>query len=101
MAFSFGNTVSAQKFTKVKGKVLDAQTKEPLPFVNISFLGTNVGMTTDFDGFYNLQSKWASDTLQVSYIGYDTQKIPLTQGEAQVINVALKESGGLFLETVT
>ena len=101
LAFLFSNTLTAQKFTKVRGKVLDAQTKEPLPFVNIAFLGTNVGMTTDFDGFYNLQSRFASDTLLVSYIGYDNQKIPIVQGEGQVVNVLLKESGGLLLETVT
>ncbi len=101
IALAFNNTLIAQKFTKVKGKVLDAQTGEPLPFVNIAFLGTNVGMTTDFDGFYNIQSKWASDTLLISYIGYDNQKIPVLKGQSQVIDVRLKESGGLLLNTVT
>ncbi len=96
----FSDSLSAQKFTKVKGKVIDANTKEPLPFVNIAFAGTNVGMTTDFNGFYNIQSKWASDTLLVSYIGYDTQRIPIKKGESQTINVNLQETGTL-LQTVT
>ncbi len=96
----FSTNLSAQKFTKVKGKVVDANTKEPLPFVNIAFKGTNVGMTTDFNGVFNMESKWASDTLQVSYVGYDTKNIPVIMGQNQTINVELQETG-TTLETVT
>jgi len=100
VAFCFSNNATAQKFTKVKGKVIDANTKEPLPFVNISFAGTSVGMTTDFNGFFNLQSKWASDTLLVSFIGYDSQKIPIIKEDNQVVNVELQEAG-IMLATAT
>jgi hypothetical protein len=98
--FGLSGTLSAQKFTRVKGKVFDANSKEPLPFVNIAFKGTNVGMTTDFNGSFNLESKWASDTLQVSYVGYDTEYIPVIMGKTQTIDVELKETG-TTLETVT
>ncbi len=97
---SFGNTAMAQKFTKVKGKVLDANTKEPLPFVNISFAGTNVGVTTDFNGVYSIESRWASDTLQISYIGYKTKKILVIKDKNQTIDVELEEEG-ILLATAT
>ena len=34
----------------VKGKIVDAQTNEPLPFVNIAVLGTQTGTASDLDG---------------------------------------------------
>jgi hypothetical protein len=37
------------QYTKVIGKVVDASTMEPLPFVNVYLSGTPVGTTTGFD----------------------------------------------------
>ena len=37
---------------KITGKVIDAKTKEPLPFVNVVILETNYGAATDVDGNY-------------------------------------------------
>ena len=34
--------VTAQKLTHIKGTVIDAKTKEPLPYVNIVFEGKNI-----------------------------------------------------------
>ena len=63
----------AQKVTKVSGKVIDANTKELLPFVNVSFKGTNVGASTDIDGEFEISTRFPSDTLVASYIGYEDQ----------------------------
>lgn len=86
-SFSF---LHAQKITKVKGRVIDADTKETLPFVNIGSLGTTVGTSTDFDGNYELESQWMTDKLIVSYVGYDTDTIDIVLGKRQTINVELK-----------
>ena len=43
--------------TRVKGKVTDAKTGEVLPLVNVFFTGTTIGMTTDFDGEYYLETR--------------------------------------------
>ena len=37
---------------KLTGKATDAKTKEALPFVNVTLLGTNLGAATDIDGNY-------------------------------------------------
>lgn len=42
---------------RVKGKVTDAKTGEVLPLVNVFFTGTTIGMTTDFDGEYYLETR--------------------------------------------
>jgi hypothetical protein len=37
---------------KISGRVLDSQTKEPLPFANVVIMGTNLGAATNLDGEY-------------------------------------------------
>ena len=79
----------AQKMTIVKGLVIDADTKETLPLVNIAFVGTAIGTTSELDGTYVLESKWASDSIQISYVGYETQTIAIQAGVRQEVNVSL------------
>ncbi len=79
----------SQKMTVVKGSVIDAETKEALIFVNVAFVGTNIGTDTDFDGNFELESKFASDSIQVSYVGYQTQTIAIEKGSRQTLNVVL------------
>ncbi|MBL4586666.1 MAG: carboxypeptidase-like regulatory domain-containing protein [Flavobacteriales bacterium] len=95
---SFG--VFAQEKTKVKGVITDAQTGEPLPFVNVAFVGKNVGTTTDFNGKFLLDTKWGSDKIQASFMGYQLMEKPVLQGASQTINFALK-SKHIKLEEVT
>lgn len=43
----------AQRAT-LKGKIVDAVSNEPLPFVNVIVSGTTIGTTTDLDGNFTL-----------------------------------------------
>jgi len=82
--------VSAQKMTRVYGKVVDAQTKEPLPFVTIFFVGKNIGVTTDYNGEYEIETQWASNKLGASYLGYkDAFKI-IVKGKSQRVDFNLQ-----------
>lgn len=65
-----------QEVTKgcLKGTVIDAKTKEPLPFVNV-FLKQDdkmvKGATTDFDGMFTIKPVPAGEyTFEVSFVGY-------------------------------
>lgn len=80
----------AQKITQVRGKVIDARTKEPLPFVNIVFEGKNIGTTTDFNGRYSLSTQWASSKLMASFIGYEKQTKTIITEKHNVINYELE-----------
>ncbi len=88
-----------QKLTKVKGTVIDAETKEPLPFVNVFFEGASVGTTTDFDGKYSMSSQWATDKITASYVGYEDVTHPVELGKNQTIDFELS-SGSTTLATV-
>ena len=83
-----------QQMRTIKGKVTDAKTGDPLPFVNISTMidGTLTGTNTDFDGLYSLEVPNTTVTLTFSYVGYQKQEIVVKPTEHEV-NVALKDDG--------
>lgn len=98
--FINGNSIVAQKTTTIKGVVRDAKTKQPLPFVDVVLKGTYVGVSTDLDGQYLIKTKNPSDTIQVSFLGYQTIERPINQEERQVLDFYLEEEG-YQLESVT
>jgi TonB-dependent starch-binding outer membrane protein SusC len=59
----------------VRGQVVDAQTGEALPGVNILIQGTSTGTATNIDGEFELQVPSLESVLVVSYIGYQTQEV--------------------------
>ncbi len=81
---------SGQK-TTVTGMVTDAIFKEPIPFVNVYFNKTKVGTITDIDGRFALSSYYGSDTVVISFIGYESKKVKISKDDKQNINITLNE----------
>lgn len=92
-------SLNAQKVTRIRGKVFDAQTGEALPFVDVGLKGTNVGVSTDLDGNYNIETRFPSDTVFASFLGYETQYFPITLDKTNKITFRL-QSESLKIETV-
>ena len=65
--------------TEITGSVIDANTKEALPGVNIHINHSTVGTTTFADGRFKLTASHPNDSLIVSFIGYTTQVLPAKQ----------------------
>ncbi|MBT1711629.1 carboxypeptidase-like regulatory domain-containing protein [Fulvivirgaceae bacterium PWU5] len=86
--------------TIVRGVVTDADTKEPLPFVNIVFKGTTIGSTTDIDGRYTVTTNTTNEELHFSFLGYKTVIRKVKVGETQDLNVRLTADAQV-LEEVT
>lgn len=61
----------------VTGTVTDATTGEALPGVNITLQGTDQGTATNPDGMYELSVPSLSDTLVFSFVGYQSQTVPI------------------------
>lgn len=89
--FSLLQQAAHAQETVVRGKVTDANSGDPVPFVNVVFLGTTIGTTTDFDGHYELSTNTPGDTVAVSYIGYKLRKKAIEKGKTQVLNFQLEE----------
>jgi len=64
-----GITSYSQSYT-ITGKVFDAESKEPLPFVPVLIKGTTIGGTTDFDGNYSITTTKLGDSIVATYVGY-------------------------------
>jgi hypothetical protein len=61
----------------LKGRVTDAMSNEPLPFVNVIVTGTNLGATTDIDGNFKLEGLTPGFVrLQASFVGYHVTLSP-------------------------
>lgn len=60
---------------KVVGTVIDGEFNEPMPFANIIVKGTTIGVSSDFDGKYELELEEGTYTLVFSFVGYNTKEI--------------------------
>jgi len=71
---------SFMTFAQISGKVVDVDSKDPLPGATIVVKGTNDGVVTDFDGNFTIDSATAGNTLVISYLGYLTQEVTAKEG---------------------
>jgi TonB-linked SusC/RagA family outer membrane protein len=65
----------AQEGITVSGTVVDAQTQEPLPGVNILEKGTSNGTMTNFDGEYSIEVSGPNAVLVYSFVGFRTLEV--------------------------
>ena len=71
----------------VKGTVISGSDNEPLIGASVMVEGARNGAVTDLDGNFTITAK-NGQTLEVSYLGFITQKVKVT---GSVINVTLNE----------
>ncbi len=93
-----GGSLYAQQGTTVNGTILDAETQEPLPGVNVVEKGTSNGSVSDFDGNYSINLTTDNAVLVFSSIGFASQEINV-DGQSS-INVVLEEDAEALSEVV-
>jgi hypothetical protein len=76
-----------QEIVTIKGKVVDADTKNPLVFASVAVMETNVAIVTNIDGEFTLKISETSSSknVEVTYLGYKNKIIPISD---------LKNNGG-------
>lgn len=72
-----------QTTTAVQGRVRDAETNEPIPFVQIVFEGTTIGTETDMDGRFSISNTQGLTKLQFRMMGYEAQTFKAVQGKTK------------------
>src|SRR5690606_19794909 len=75
----------------VTGTVLDPETNEPLPGVNVIEAGTTNGVSTDFDGYFNIVTKAKEAKIVISYVSYLTQEFTVSES-TDLGNIVLSPS---------
>lgn len=88
----------------LQGRIIDALTKEPLPFVNIGVLKKELGTVSNEDGFFFLEvpDVFAKETLRFSMIGFDERDFQVADLEAILLsnNTLVLAEQTTFLEEV-
>ena len=69
----YTSNVNAQNKT-ISGYIYDEDTKELLAFVNILTSDGHFGTSTDIDGKFNMTIPNSSDSLVLSYVGYEKKR---------------------------
>ena len=85
-----------QKDFLVTGIVKD-ENGEPIIGANIQVVGKSAGTITDMNGRFSISAS-ANSTLQITYIGYQTQTVNI--GEQRNINIILQEDNAQLDEVV-
>jgi hypothetical protein len=98
----FSLSATAQQYKTVAGKITDAQTGEPVPYVTVFVKipnRANLATSTNFDGLYRFNVPANTDTIYVSYVSYLPSKktIPHTV-ESLHINFQLSADNRLLNE---
>ncbi len=110
--FFLYNLAYAQVIT-IAGTIVDTHTKEPISFASVSFNQLGNGKVTDSAGkfTFNIKLKAKKDTLTISFIGYQTLQVEITDSlndkplllemqrgkTGNEVTVRTKVSKGLFL----
>ncbi|MBP5228529.1 MAG: carboxypeptidase-like regulatory domain-containing protein [Bacteroidales bacterium] len=83
--------------TKIKGRVTDSETGEGLPFASVYFPGTSIGVSTDLDGYYTLETRDLTvELLRVEMMGYDFSEKKIKPGVFNQTDFVLKAQTNLL-----
>jgi len=82
--------VAAQ--TVVSGVVTDRKTGRPLPHVSVLAEGGEIHTVTNEDGFFTLKSARLPKYVQLTHIGYKTQRHTLDEGPTENLRLAMTAS---------
>jgi len=78
----------------ITGIIKDSHSEERIPFASISFKNSTIGKLSDSSGsFYFNLTKWPSDTLQITCVGYQPLLIILDKNKDLIETEIIMERG--------
>ncbi len=81
--FSVSAICFSQDVNVIAAKIVDANTNEPVEFVNVGFVDKGIGTISNENGEFSLLYKLSKikkgDVLQISSIGYETIKLSVSE----------------------
>jgi hypothetical protein len=85
-------------FSQVKiGGVVKDEKNQSIPFANIVFVGSSTGTVSDENGKFYLESAKTYTQIEVSFLGYETKKLPIKNRDYN-LSIVLKESAARLEE---
>ena len=90
------STATAFAQEVASGKVVDAETNEPLPGAAVVAKGTTNGVVTGFNGEFQINAS-AGTVLVVSYLGYGSQEVTAGQNLRVALQAEANQLGEIVL----
>jgi CarboxypepD_reg-like domain len=80
----FFNALNAQ--ITLSYKITDCKTGAPVPYVHIGIAEKSFGTTSNEEGFFtlNVPEKFMRDTLTISFVGYETKRLPINSIKSDI-----------------
>jgi len=85
---------------EITGRVSDINTKIPLAFVTVAFIGSTEGATTDENGVYKLKGEKGLTQIRFELTGYKDLVIKDVASKSNIINVKLVPNQKILKELV-
>ncbi|MCM4165250.1 MULTISPECIES: carboxypeptidase-like regulatory domain-containing protein [unclassified Arenibacter] len=78
-------------FNLYQGKIIDSETNNPLVFATLSIENTNISTVSNTEGYFSLKvpKDIEEGQVSVSFLGYETKTIPLSQLKENKNEIAL------------
>ena len=86
------STGFTQNLTTLKGAISDKEyNNEPMPFANVVLKGTDIGLTTNLDGKFEIDVVPGEYIIEVSFMGYESisEKINVVSGKTYIYNKSI------------
>ncbi len=96
-ALTMAGTASTMAQSVIRGKVVDAETGEPLIGATITVKG--IKTVTDIDGLFSVKGASGAKDLTVQYIGYKPQTVKVG-GNGELGDISMKQDGQVLKDVV-
>lgn len=95
-------TLQAQDYVTVRGKVIDAETGNPLVFATVAVKESNVAIVTNIDGEFTLKilPPITSKNIEVSYLGFKNKLVAISDMREGGKNVISLESAPIPIREI-
>ena len=98
--FVFSHITSFAQQTSLSGVVIDASTRETIPYASYVISGSGKSGRTDLDGKFQVVINGNFSELRVTYIGYKPVVRTFKVGQKQVLNILLESEATQMQEVV-
>ncbi len=99
ICFFIVSTIYSQNF-KISGSIVNEETKEPIPYVNIRIAGTTQGTSSNLEGKYFLTIPVDNAKLIFTVVGYKKKEIEIKSTNQSKLNIMLVPEPIQFMEMV-
>lgn len=76
-------------WSQIQGVVIDSETGDPIPYLNVYYDGKGVGTITDIDGKYSIAYHPGWNNLTFSMVGYTT-RVEKVSSKTRELNVSMR-----------